>query len=180
MSGHVIEANLPKNQPKITGSLVGTLVFGVNGATFVPVVSQDGVISWQNDRGLPNPMPVKIQGPAGPQGAPFTYSDFTAQQLESLRGPQGLQGERGPAGPQGNPFTYGDFTAAQLAALTGPAGPAGPQGQTGARGDTGPVGPQGTAGPAGYSPVRGTDYWTPDDIAQIKGYVDDAILGGEW
>ena len=32
----------------------------------------------------------------------------------------------------------------------------------------------------GYNPVRGTDYWTPDDIAEIKSYVDEAILGGAW
>lgn len=41
-------------------------------------------------------------------------------------------------------------------------------------------GEQGPAGPAGYSPVRGTDYWTAADIAEIKAYVDTAILGGEW
>ena len=35
-------------------------------------------------------------------------------------------------------------------------------------------------GAPGYSPVRGTDYWTAADIATIKGYVDDAILGGAW
>lgn len=35
-------------------------------------------------------------------------------------------------------------------------------------------------GDPGYTPVRGVDYWTPDDIAEIKGYVDDAILGGAW
>lgn len=32
----------------------------------------------------------------------------------------------------------------------------------------------------GYSPVRGTDYWTDADKAEIKSYVDEAILGGEW
>lgn len=35
-------------------------------------------------------------------------------------------------------------------------------------------------GADGYTPVRGTDYWTADDIATIKSYVDDAILGGAW
>lgn len=35
-------------------------------------------------------------------------------------------------------------------------------------------------GADGKTPVRGTDYWTAADIAQIKGYVDDAILGGAW
>ena len=32
----------------------------------------------------------------------------------------------------------------------------------------------------GITPIRGVNYWTPADIAEIKSYVDDAILGGEW
>ena len=35
-------------------------------------------------------------------------------------------------------------------------------------------------GPEGYTPVRGDDYWTAEDIEAIKGYVEDAILEGEW
>jgi hypothetical protein len=35
-------------------------------------------------------------------------------------------------------------------------------------------------GEKGDSPVRGTDYWTAADIAEIKSYVDEAILGGAW
>ena len=35
-------------------------------------------------------------------------------------------------------------------------------------------------GGTGKTPVKGEDYWTPDDIAEIKSYVDDAILGGAW
>ena len=30
------------------------------------------------------------------------------------------------------------------------------------------------------TPQRGVDYWTEKDKAEIKAYVDDAILGGEW
>lgn len=41
-------------------------------------------------------------------------------------------------------------------------------------------GQNGEPGPAGYSPRKGTDYWTASDIAQIKSYVDSAILGGSW
>ncbi len=41
-------------------------------------------------------------------------------------------------------------------------------------------GDKGDAGEDGYTPVRGTDYWTAEDIAAIKGYVDTAILGGAW
>lgn len=35
-------------------------------------------------------------------------------------------------------------------------------------------------GKDGYTPVRGVDYWTETDKAEIKAYVDDAILGGAW
>ena len=49
-------------------------------------------------------------GPQGDKGEPFTYDDFTEEQLEGLRGPQG---ERGPQGQQGK---------------TGPQGERGPRG----------------------------------------------------
>jgi len=29
-------------------------------------------------------------------------------------------------------------------------------------------------------PVRGVDYWTDEDIAEIRSYVDEAIQGGQW
>ena len=56
------------------------------------------------------------QGPPGPKGEPFKYSDFTQDQLNALKGPKGDKGE---------PFKYSDFTAAQLEALRGPQGPKG-------------------------------------------------------
>lgn len=30
------------------------------------------------------------------------------------------------------------------------------------------------------TPIKGVDYWTEEDKAEIKSYVDDAILGGAW
>ena len=33
---------------------------GEDGATFIPNVSQDGVISWTNDKDKPNPTPVNL------------------------------------------------------------------------------------------------------------------------
>ena len=41
-------------------------------------------------------------------------------------------------------------------------------------------GEKGEPGEAGSSPVRGVDYWTEDDKAEIKSYVEEAILGGAW
>ncbi len=60
------------------------------------------------------------------------------------------------------------------------------RGEQGPKGDTGPQGPQGEkgdkgeTGEAGYTPQRGTDYWTDADKAEIRAYVDEAILGGAW
>lgn len=41
-------------------------------------------------------------------------------------------------------------------------------------------GAKGDKGDKGATPVRGTDYWTTADKAEIKAYVDDAILNGSW
>jgi hypothetical protein len=35
-------------------------------------------------------------------------------------------------------------------------------------------------GDKGDTPLKGVDYWTEEDKAEIKGYVDEAILGGAW
>ena len=97
-------------------------------------------------------------GPQGPKGDPFTYEDFTEEQLEALTGPQGPKGDTGPQGQQGAAFTYSDFTPEQLAALTGPQGPKGDTGATGAqgpKGDTGDTGPQGPKGDTGAQGIQG-------------------------
>lgn len=41
-------------------------------------------------------------------------------------------------------------------------------------------GSSGRNGANGLTPVRGVDYWTEEDISEIKDYVDNAILGGAW
>ena len=58
-----------------------------DGATFTPAVSAEGVISWTNDKELPNPQPVNIRGPQGEQG------------VQGVQGPQGEQGEPGQDAP---------------------------------------------------------------------------------
>ena len=83
------------------------------------------------------------RGEKGDKGNAFTYADFTAEQLASLKGPKGDTGARGPAGADG---AKGD---------TGPEGPRGPQGETG------------PAGANGKTPVKGTDYFTPTDVNEI-------------
>ena len=66
-----------------------------------------------------------------------------------------------------NVFTV-TLTNGQTATFTVKNGSKGSQGNPGKDGDD------------GYTPLRGTDYWTDADKAEIKSYVDDAILGGAW
>ena len=178
-----------------------------DGVTFTPFISSDGIISWTNDGGLENPAPVSIKGPAGPEGAtgargpkgdkgdagPIGPAGPVGargpQGSQGPQGPQGLQGRTGAQGPKGDTGETGPQGPKGDTGETGPQGPKGDTGETGSqgpKGDTGETGPQGPkgdtgeTGPAGYTPVRGTDYWTSADIATIKSYVDDAILNGAW
>lgn len=59
---HTLEGDFSTDQKQVVGNLPGSLLFGINGATFYPHVSEDGWISWTNDRNLPNPEPVQIRG----------------------------------------------------------------------------------------------------------------------
>ena len=54
------------------------------------------------------------------------------------------------------------------------------RGTPGAKGDRGDPGTPGANGVNGKTPVRGTDYWTEADKTEIKSYVDEAIVNGEW
>lgn len=45
--------------------------------------------------------------------------------------------------------------------------------RNGSKGSTGATGAIGAAGKDGRTPMRGTDYWTADDIAAIQSYIDE-------
>ena len=122
-----------------------------DGATFIPFVSSEGIISWTNDKGLSNPTPVNIKGPQGNTGP------------QGVQGERGLQGEQGPQGAKGDTGPYftpsvnaagdlswtnnGDLENPSTVNIKGPKGDIGPQGE---QGDVGPQGPQGPAGRDGF------------------------------
>lgn len=91
------------------------------------VILEGEIIDRKTLNGSAN-LPDLVRGPKGDKGDPFTYEDFTPEQLESLKGPKGdigepgPKGETGPVGPQGEPGVPGP------AGETGPIGPAGPKG----------------------------------------------------
>lgn len=135
------------------------------------------------------------KGERGPRGHKGNQGD---------QGPQGEKGDKGETGPKGDTgeagkdgtngkdgvstthswngtvLTVTSASGTSSADLKGDKGDKGEQGTQGPKGDKGDNGKNGADGKDGYSPIRGTDYWTPEDIAEIKGYVDEAILGGAW
>ena len=107
----------------------------------------------------------------GEKGDPFTYDDFTPEQLLALKGETGiegksayqvavekgfigtetewiasLKGEIGPMGPQG------------IQGKTGPQGIQGEIGPQGIQGEIGPIGPQGIQGKIGPQGPKGDSY----------------------
>lgn len=91
------------------------------------VILEGEIIDRKTLNGSAN-LPDLVRGPKGDKGDPFTYEDFTPEQLESLKGPKGDIGEPGPKGD------------------TGPVGPPGEPGVPGPAGETGPIGPAGPKG----------------------------------
>ena len=140
------------------------------------------------------------KGDKGDKGDPFTYADFTEEQLAALKG------EKGDA------FTYSDFTEEQLAALKGARGERGQDGYTpqknvdyfdGAKGEKGDpftyddfteaqlAALKGERGQDGYTPRKNIDYFdgakgdaftyedfTAEQLAALKGAKGDTGTAG--
>ena len=133
---------------------------GQNGATFIPSVSSDGVISWTNDRDLPNPQPVNIKGEQGERG------------LQGIQGIQGEKGEKGDPGTNGKDGADGQPGKDGYTPIKGVDYFDGAKGDKGDKGDTGANGKDGTDG---YTPIKGKDYFTDADKAEIESYVQSKI-----
>ena len=142
---------------------------GQSGATFYPDVSADGTISWTNDRGLPNPNPVNIKGEKGDKGD---------KGERGLQGVQGVQGERGEKGTDGTSATHrwsGTTLYITSASGTSSANLKGEKGDPGTNGKDGTNGTNGKDGVDGYTPVKGKDYFTETDKAEIVSSVIAAL-----
>lgn len=153
---------------------------GQDGVT--PTIGSNG--NWyigDTDTGKPSRGATGATGATGPQGekgadgAKGDKGDPGEQGPQGIQGATGAQGPKGDTGPQGEKGEKGD---------TGPTGATGPKGDKGDKGDTGATGPQGATGPAGasgakgadgYTPVRGTDYWTDADQEAIVQQVITAL-----
>lgn len=66
---------------------------GKNGITYAPSISEDGILSWTNDGGLPNPTPIKVigkdgtngkDGANGKDGKDYILTDLDKQNIASI------------------------------------------------------------------------------------------------
>ena len=93
----------------------------------------------------------------GASAANVTFADGETFQTKydsgQLTGPKGDKGEQGIQGVQGEQ------------------GPAGADGTKGDKGDKGDPGEKGADGAPGYTPVKGTDYYTEADKSEMVGLV---------
>ena len=98
---NIIETEVSSNTIETeSDSLIGTP--GIDGVTFTPSVSQEGVISWTNNGGLSNPTPINIKGDKGDKG------EQGIQGIQGIQGPKGEPGEKGDKGDKGDKGPKGD------------------------------------------------------------------------
>lgn len=97
---------------------------GPQGYTYTPAVSEEGVISWANDGGLPNPSPVNIKGPQGKQGIQgprgYTYTPSVGKDGTVSWTNDGNLPNPDPVnitGPQGQPGATPDLTVGVVETL---------------------------------------------------------------
>lgn len=144
-------------------------VKGENGATFIPSVSANGVISWTNDRNLPNPTPVNIKGGKGDKGDRGEKGNdgYTPRKgIDYFDGVDGKNGQNGKDGQDGyTPIKGKDYFD----------GEDGKDGYTPIKGVDYFDGKDGKNGKDGYTPIKGTDYFTTSDKAEIVSDVLSAL-----
>jgi hypothetical protein len=162
MSGYV-------SQPSSLGANIGAKIvnIGEDGATFIPDVSDDGVISWTNNKGMQNPKSVNIKGPKGEKG---DRGEIGPQGIQGERGESGAQGIKGDTGDKGEKGDKGDRGEQGVQGPQGPQGLRGVQGVKGDKGDTGAAGKDGQNGKDGTNGKDGADGFSPlVSVAAIDG-----------
>ena len=115
-------------------------------------------------------MSIEIKDVENVDRKEITINDLSTNEIEKIhiedliniplirgpKGPQGIQGLKGDAGEKGDKGDKGDK------------GEQGIQGEKGDKGEQGEQGRQGEKGDKGDTPQKGTDYFTPEEIQEIK------------
>lgn len=112
----------------------------------------------------------------------WSETDYNWNNVGNIQGPKGDKGEKGDTGeqgPQGIQGPQGEKGDVGETGLQGIQGEQGPKGDPGEQGPQGEQGIQGPKGETGYTPIKGVDYFTIEEIDSIlqeaKNYTDNEI-----
>lgn len=122
--------------------------------------------------------PEGPQGPQGPQGEKGDPGEQGPQGAQGEKGEKGDPGEQGPQGEKGDPGAQGPVGPQGAQGIQGERGEPGAQGERGLQGEQGPQGEKGDPGEPGadgHTPVKGTDYYTEADKAEMVNLVMAAL-----
>lgn len=155
----------------------------IEGATFTPSVSEEGILSWTNDHNLPNPAPVNIKGEQGERGLQG-YSGVDGKDGNSLE----VSVSKNDGGHTINIYTWSPDSDAPIHldyfdVKNGEDGEDGfspvievnylPVTKATQIFITTADGRQTFLIPDGKAPVKGMDYWTDADKAEILAEVEE-------
>lgn len=107
------------------------------------------------------------------RGEPFTYDDFTEEQLAALTGPKGDKGDKGDRGERGEKGEQGIQGVQGEQGVKGDKGDRGEQGEQGVQGERGERGERGLDGQKGDKGDKGDAFtyqdFTPEQLLSLKG-----------
>lgn len=154
-----------------------TIYDGENGATFYPNVSEDGILSWTNDKNLANPTPRKVRGEDGEDGDDGV--SVTSVRQTTTSNVDGGENVITVSLSNGKDFIF--------VVKNGSKGSKGDVGDKGEKGDKGDTGAQGSQGVQGIQGVKG-DTGEPFTIAKVyssissmnSGYNTDGVKIGQF
>lgn len=187
------EVTIPWEVLQMTGIPVQIGVYGTNsdGSIVIPTVwattnpVRDGA-DPSGDESYPEAPSVAEQVLAASSTALQIAEDVKSRaDSGEFIGPQGPKGDTGPQGPKGSDGANGadgvsvthrwNGTVLEMTSASGTTSAY----LKGEKGDTGAAGKDGAKGADGKTPVRGTDYWTAADKAEIVNEVLAALPAAE-
>lgn len=169
--------------PKSLSGNVGAKIINIgakgdDGATFVPYVSDDGVISWTNDKELPNPEPVNIKGVKGDKGDKGDRGEQGIQGVRGLKGEAGEQGQKGEDGISATHSWNGTVLTMTSASGTSSADLKGEQGIPGPAGSDANVTSKNIESALGFTPADSVALSMKQDKPIIKTAMDEIAVAG--
>lgn len=170
MTGYALKSDIPRNLSELK-----------NDTGFVTSKNLKQTVDESLQDALENAKASgDFKGDPGEKGESFTYEDFTPEQLESLKGKDGDNGQDGLSAYQiwldaGNTGTEEDF----LASLKGKDGIIGKDGEKGDPFTYEDFTPEQLEALKGATPVKGQDYFTEADKSELVTAVLDALPKAE-